>query len=161
MGTRRDRVALPLISNAGGVIVNPSIQIKCAYGDDGSTWRAPGGCYDHWCDPNNPWQKGGDANGGKPCGFGPRDKINHAVSAAPQSALRSPRLAFPLRCTPSRHLRFFDACCLSIPPSCATGCAGDGASLSGTRMTSRLCSPSTTTTRSHTEALNSTRAIMN
>lgn len=78
MGTRRDRVALPLISNAGGVIVNPSIQIKCAYGDDGSTWRAPGGCYDHWCDPNNPWQKGGDANGGKPCGFGPRDKINHA-----------------------------------------------------------------------------------
>ena len=49
---------------------------RCAYGDDGSTWRAPYGCYDSfWCDPANVWYGDYDSNGHKPCGFGGRDQV--------------------------------------------------------------------------------------
>jgi len=72
MHERRDRVAVPLIGWGGGIVVAPDIKVKCAYGDDGSTYRANGGCYDNWCDPGNPWR------GGNPCGFGGANTIDHA-----------------------------------------------------------------------------------
>jgi len=72
MHERRDRVAIPLIGWGGGIVVNPNIKLKCAYGDDGSTFRAPGGCYNSWCDPDNPF------HGGSPCGFGGANAVDHA-----------------------------------------------------------------------------------
>lgn len=72
MKNRKDRVRVPLISYGGGVVVNPTIKLKCAYGDDGSTFRANGGCYDRWCDPHNVW------SGGSPCGFGGANRVDHA-----------------------------------------------------------------------------------
>ena len=74
---RRDRVAIPLISRGGGVVVDPSIKHRCSYGDDGSTWRAKGGngCYSNWCDPSNVWRGGASR---RPCGFGDSGQINHA-----------------------------------------------------------------------------------
>jgi len=79
MRERSDRVAVPLVGYGGGVVVSPDVPIMCAYGDDGSTWRAPYGCYDSfWCDPANVWYGDYDSNGHKPCGFGGRDQVSHA-----------------------------------------------------------------------------------
>ncbi len=73
---RHDRVAVPMTSWAGGLVVNPSIRHRCSYGDDGSTYHADNtfnpGCYEHYCDPHNPFR------GGNPCGFGGSGKINSA-----------------------------------------------------------------------------------
>lgn len=70
---RSDRVAVPMISLAGGIVVDPSVPIKCAYGDDGSTWRAPGGCFPSWCDRHHP-----QLPGQRYCGLGGKDAINAA-----------------------------------------------------------------------------------
>jgi len=78
MRARRDRVAVPLINNDGGVVVSPSIPIACAYGDDGSTYRArENGCYAQWCQRKDP-HAGSGTGGRKPCGFGSRGQINAA-----------------------------------------------------------------------------------
>ena len=78
MRARRDRVAVPLISNDGGVVVSPSIPIACAYGDDGTTYRArENGCYDQWCQRKDPYA-GSETGGRKPCGFGSQGQINAA-----------------------------------------------------------------------------------
>jgi len=77
MKERLDRVRIPMISWGGGVVVNPTISIKCAYGDDGSTWRAPGGCYHDWCNPQHPCRNN-DCHHNHPCGFGAKDRINQA-----------------------------------------------------------------------------------
>lgn len=76
MQNRRDRKAVPLISMAGGVVVNPQIRLKCAYGDDGSTYRTNDGCYGQWCNPRDPFR--GSSAWGKPCGFGGSGQINAA-----------------------------------------------------------------------------------
>ena len=81
MHARRDRVAIPLISMGGGVVVDPNIKLKCAYGDDGSTYKAPGGCYQQWCDAHNPFR------GGHPCGFGGANQIDHAWHSYDLSAM--------------------------------------------------------------------------
>ena len=78
MRARRDRVAVPLINNDGGVVVSPSIPIACAYGDDGTTYRArENGCYDQWCQRKDPYA-GSETGGRKPCGFGSQGQINAA-----------------------------------------------------------------------------------
>ena len=41
-------------------------------GCSASTYRAPSGCYEQWCDPQQPW----DGHDGNPCGFGGRDEID-------------------------------------------------------------------------------------
>jgi len=75
---RHDRVAVPLISLAGGRVVDPSVPIKCAYGDDGSTWRASGGCYSRWCDRNHPFQTAAGRSSQRPCGLGGKNEIDAA-----------------------------------------------------------------------------------
>jgi len=73
MKARADRVAVPLIGMGGGVIIDPSIPIKCAYGDDGSTYKAPGGCYQSQCSRDHPWTNRWD--GAPPCGFGNKGQV--------------------------------------------------------------------------------------
>ena len=75
MHGRKDRVALPLTSTRGGIIVRSNIEPHCVYGDDGSTWNAPGGCWPRWCDPKDPWAGG---QSGHRCGFGGRDEVRAA-----------------------------------------------------------------------------------
>ena len=67
---RPDRVAVPLVSNTGGVIARPGdgIQIACLFGIDGATVGLNGGengagCPNAWCEPYGPRE----ANGY--CGF--------------------------------------------------------------------------------------------
>ena len=67
---------VPLISLGGGMVVDPSIGLNCAYGDDGSTYRAPGGCYNRWCDRRNPFPN--NWNGAPPCGFGGNSQVQAA-----------------------------------------------------------------------------------
>ena len=68
MRERQDRKAVPLISWGGGIIVSPTIRLQCAYGDDGSSYRAPdAGCYHEFCSKDDVWRGGKD---GHPCGFG-------------------------------------------------------------------------------------------
>ena len=77
MRQRSDRVHVPLIGDLGGVVVSPSVPLKCAYGDDGSTWHAPDGCWQPWCDPTKPFE-GGQWWDHKPCGFGSQEQIRRA-----------------------------------------------------------------------------------
>jgi len=76
---RSDRLAVPLVTLGGGVVVSPTVKHRCSYGNDGSSWRAKKthalGCYDQWCSSNDPW-RGAPAGGRYPCGFG--DNIDHA-----------------------------------------------------------------------------------
>lgn len=70
MHERRDRVAVPLVSNDGGVIARPGpgLNISCLYGIDGATKELSGGpngdgCPRDWCSRS----AGREANGY--CGF--------------------------------------------------------------------------------------------
>ena len=74
MQLRADRVAIPLPQWGGGVVVSPIVQLRCAFGDDGSTYRTSNGCYSQWCDRSHPWS--GAWPGGHPCGFGGSGQIN-------------------------------------------------------------------------------------
>lgn len=86
MRDRRDRIAVPLTSARGGVVVRPTVAIRCAFGDDGTTWEAPDGCWPAWCDRNRPHHRVGDPEWAKyagedgftslPCGFGPAGQVH-------------------------------------------------------------------------------------
>jgi len=81
MRQRADRIAIPLISSQGGVVVSPTVPFRCAFGDDADTWRAEYGCYDSWCDRRYPSNRGRDGGGMKPewrvpCGLGPRGSVH-------------------------------------------------------------------------------------
>lgn len=85
MRERRDRVAIPLVSNDGGVIARPErgLNLSCVFGIDGASVGLSGGangdgCPRVWCDPSGRME----ANGY--CGF---------WGAPPQAAWRPKDLA--------------------------------------------------------------------
>uniref|UniRef100_A0A6U7LP99 Uncharacterized protein n=1 Tax=Haptolina brevifila TaxID=156173 RepID=A0A6U7LP99_9EUKA len=80
MRSRLDRVAIPLISsNAGGLVVSPDVKIKCAYGDDGTSAEAPGGCWPSNCNAKNPFDyEGKQPWMQSPCGFGKPHQIRNS-----------------------------------------------------------------------------------
>ena len=59
MHNRKDRVAVPLVSNDGGIIARPGrgVNISCLFGIDGASVGLSGGpngagCPDNWCNPS-------------------------------------------------------------------------------------------------------------
>lgn len=77
MHERRDRRAVPMIfEHGGGVVINPSTKLRCLYGDDGATYKAPGGCWQPFCDASNP--RSPNSGGGDACGFGGNDQVRNA-----------------------------------------------------------------------------------
>ena len=78
MRERADRVAIPIIfARGGGIVVRPSTPgLKCAYGDDGATYKAPGGCWQPYCDASDPHLS--QSTDGSLCGFGGNDNVRNS-----------------------------------------------------------------------------------